>query len=525
MADPVPKELRRSGQLTAAAVLLASALATLAIVLLHGPSSLGAHAPPGESAGATAAGALGGAHGAPSGTLVHSDAACNGVYLSANAHALAECLELAHAAGCAPYVSHSADFGFCFACTQPQVGGRVAQPGYAIYATGCDAADAGGVGTGAASAQPLSGPAAAAAAAVGAAPVSRAPSAPSAAVRLPAARSPPPPSPSPPPPSPSPPPPPSVALAPFSLAFAGFACGSGTDLVSASAGSAFECQRAVGKSGRDLSRTHHWAFSQQRGLCVACAEAAVRRRVPMAEFDIFEGVAFSPPSPPSPPPNWRPRPPPSPRPPPHPRPPSPPPPPVVSGVVRAGTICGGASSPFGLSGAALEQPHFQRVRTPEECARKMGRSEFDFFAHSASLGWCFGCTRHDLSARTRADTRYAIYQTAAYNPQGGGVNDDPLDAFHLGEGERTDPFLHLSHSHNRGALGLRDLFGLGGGGGGLGAEPAAAALPPVRGPRTPFSRVEGAGDAAAVLAAALGASAGALALAHAWRRRFAAAKS
>lgn len=424
------------------------------------------------------------AAGASADAPIYRDAACSGAYLTANAHALSECLVLARDSGGACgglFVSHSADYGFCYACTAAQVAARIPQPGFAIYSAGCAAGSPARPAAGSADAQPKRGEA------EGAAPLVRAPS------------------PSPPPPSPSPPPPQApLPLAPFLLAFPGYVCGSGTDAVSASAGSPFECQRAVARSGRELERIGHFAFSQESRLCVACTEPAVRRRSRMGGYDIYAGLLLAPPSPPRPPPNWRPRPPPSPRPPPLPAPPSPPPPPVRAGVVRAGTICGGAASPFGLSGAALAQPHFARQRSAAECAARLSRAEQPFFAWSAELGWCFGCTRADLSERTRLDARYDVYQTAHLHPQGIGQAEDPLEAYHLGAGAARDPFLHLSHAHDRGALGLHDLFGGRGGiGGGLRAEAPAAA--PAGTSAAPASRSEKVARAAAGAAVVLAA--------------------
>ncbi|KAJ1632465.1 hypothetical protein T492DRAFT_988956 [Pavlovales sp. CCMP2436] len=202
----------------------------------------------------------------------------------------------------------------------------------------------------------------------------------------------------------------------------------------------------------------------------------------MAGFHIYTGVAFSPPFPPSPPPNWKPRPPPSPRPPPHPHPPAPPPPPVLAGMVKAGFICGGASSVFGLVGAGLEQPHYPRVDTAEKCAAKLDRRNYPFFAWSASLAWCLGCIRPDVKAsHLRADPRYDVYQTAAYHPQGpalGGIDDDPLGYFHQGVAAGAHPFdLHLHHHGHQGGIGLHDLFGIGGD---VVEEAAPVALGPAR---------------------------------------------
>jgi hypothetical protein len=136
-----------------------------------------------------------------------------------------------------------------------------------------------------------------------------------------------------------------------------------------------------------------------------------------------------------------------------------------------------------VAGAGLQEAHYSSVWSAEACAAKLDRREYPFFAHSQSLGWCFGCLRADLRARTRADGRYAVYQTGAYHRSGAADgDDDPLSAFHRGEAD--DPFaLSLHHTHNRGAKGLRDLFAIAGGGDAQRAEARARPVEPTAGER------------------------------------------
>jgi hypothetical protein len=98
-------------------------------------SAVGAvHAPSGSASGADSA--VGAGH------LVYSDYVCWGLLLTEEAHSLSECFAAARSRAdeCPAYVAYSADGGFCIACSSSTMERRrVAEPGYSIYATGCDA--------------------------------------------------------------------------------------------------------------------------------------------------------------------------------------------------------------------------------------------------------------------------------------------------------------------------------------------------------------------------------------------------
>lgn len=163
----------------------------------------------------------------------------------------------------------------------------------------------------------------------------------------------------------------------------------------------FECQRVVAAT----VDTPYFALSPIQQTCFGCTRTEVERRVQNNAFDIYVTHPSSPPhAPPSPPPcppgvpPGLPAPPPL---PPHPAASSPPPPRAPpappgegEGLLFAHSACGSLDTGLRMG-----------VWDPAQCARALARVQGapmpPAFAYSASMHYCFPCTRDQVGSAAR----------------------------------------------------------------------------------------------------------------------------